>query len=89
VILSIKRYSRKYPEAVKHANKNGEYPLHIALRRDHTFRTIMDQLLDLYPDVVYQKNCYDQSPLHIACEKVDKPHGGGHYPEDYMVQKTK
>jgi ankyrin repeat protein len=54
--------------AIKHANHNSDFPLHLACCQQQ-FHQIIEKLIALYtyPDAVQKQNDDGQYPLHMAC----------------------
>ena len=54
-----------HPEEIKYRDKHGRSVLHQVMRKNPSLTNIQD-ILDLYPEVIYQQDSYDRSPVGIA-----------------------
>ena len=56
-----------YPGAAKHADRLGDYPLHVACWNQGHNTNLILKILDAYPDAASKANQDGTYPLHVAC----------------------
>ena len=71
---AIKLLVGGYPNAVRMADANGDYPLHITCARPNGFG-VVSYLMAQHPPALLSRNIKDLIPLHILCNA--QPEEGG------------
>ena len=66
---NIELLSEKYPEAVRTKNKDGDLPLHLAIKARKT-KDIVQLLLDAYPDAMRVLDGDGNTCLHLLAQQM-------------------
>ena len=64
----IKLLYDKYPDAIQKVNKDGKYPLHLAVEKNKS-EFVINFLIEKYPEAIRKVDKNGNYPLHLAALK--------------------